>query len=275
MISLFQFGQSLTLTLSELEEWKKLMKAELKLEIKTEMYQELPETEDMTRMNAKLNNIEKTSQEIITAVQDHGAQLESLQELTLEVHNHTTQIENLGTELQETNGLVEHHSNKISELDLNQNETKSTVENQSAELNRLENDWIGFNETLQESNDALNYSITAKGNEFQQFLTDIESIHNEDKVELIRNMTEITKAFEDQTKALQESEISLNNIIALQASGFHKLLEEIKEDQNKEKLELTSNITDIVDALATEIKTEFHSYLRANEDFTISDFTDL
>ena len=100
------------------------MRAELKLEIKTEMYQELPETEDMTTMNTKLSNVEKTSQEIITAVQDHGAQLESLQELTLELHNHTTQIANLGTEIQGTNGLVENHSNKISELDFDQNETK-------------------------------------------------------------------------------------------------------------------------------------------------------
>ena len=242
LISLFQYGQSVTLTLSELEDWKNQMRAELKLEIKTEMYQELPETEDMTRMNTKLNNFEKTSQEIITAVQDHGAQLE---ELTLEVHNHTTQIENLGTESQETNGLVEHHSNKINELDFNQNETKSIVENQSTDLNRFENDWIGLNETLQEYYGALNHSIIAKANEFQKFLTDIKLMHSEDKVESIGNMTEmkteIVGSFEDQTKALQESETSLTKIIALQASEFHRLLKEIKENQNKDQLELTSN----------------------------------
>ncbi len=47
LISIFQYGQNVTLTLSELEDWKNQMKAELKLEIETEIFQELPETEDI------------------------------------------------------------------------------------------------------------------------------------------------------------------------------------------------------------------------------------
>ena len=69
LISLFQYGQTVTLTLSELEDWKNQMRAELKLEIKTEIFQELPETEDIKRINTQLGNFVKTSQEIITAVQ--------------------------------------------------------------------------------------------------------------------------------------------------------------------------------------------------------------
>ena len=141
MISIFQYGQSLTLTLSELEEWKKQLRAELKLEIKTEIFQELPETEeDITRIDTQLGSVVKTSQEIITAVQDLSIQLQSLQEFSQEVHNHTMQIENLGAELQETNILVG---------------------NQSTELNRLEDKLIGFNETFQDSNDALKTEIIA------------------------------------------------------------------------------------------------------------------
>ena len=56
LISLFQFGQSLTLTLSELEEWKKLMKAELKQEI----FLELPETEEVKRINKKNEELQQS-----------------------------------------------------------------------------------------------------------------------------------------------------------------------------------------------------------------------
>ena len=227
MISIFQYGQSLTLTLSELDEWKKQMRAELKLEIKTEIFQELPETEeDITRIDTQLGNVVKTSQEIISAVQDLSVQLQSLQEFTQEVNNHTTRMENIEAELQETNSLVE---------------------NQSTELNRFENELIGFNETLQESNNALNYSIADKANELHQLLRDIESLQSQDKVELIRNMTEMkTEIIGDQAEALQESEISLNNSIALQAIGFHRLLEEIKKEQKS-----------IMDGIKTDIETEF------------------
>ena len=120
LVIIFQYGQTVTLTLSELEDWKNQMRVELKLEIKTEIFQEI---------NTQLGNVAKTSQEIITVVQDHGVQLGNLQEFTQEVHNHTIQIENLGAELQETNILVG---------------------NQSTELNRLEDKLIGFNETFQD-----------------------------------------------------------------------------------------------------------------------------
>ena len=138
LISIFPYGHSVSLTLSELEDWKNQMRAELKLEIKTEIYQ---------KISTQLGNIAKTSQEIITVVQDHGVQLGNLRELTQEVHNHTIQIENLGAELQETNSLVG---------------------NQSTELNRFDNALIGFNETLQKSNNALNHSIADKVNELHQ-----------------------------------------------------------------------------------------------------------
>ena len=70
-------------------------------------------------------------------------------------------------------------------------------------------------------------------------------------------MAKIIEAFENQTEVLQESEMSLKNIIALQTTGFHRLLEAMKEDQGKDQLELTSNITGIIDGLETEIETEF------------------
>ncbi len=85
LISLFQYGQSVTLTLSELEDWKNQMRAELKLEIKTEIYQELPETEDIKRIYTELGKNSKNSHELISAVQDHTIQLESLQEFSQEL----------------------------------------------------------------------------------------------------------------------------------------------------------------------------------------------
>ena len=83
LVIIFQYGQTVTLTLSELEDWKNQMRVELKLEIKTEIFQEI---------NTQLGNVAKTSQEIITVVQDHGVQLGNLQEFTQEVHNNTIQI---------------------------------------------------------------------------------------------------------------------------------------------------------------------------------------
>ena len=107
LISFFQYGQTVTLTLSELEDWKNQMRAELKLEIKTEIFQEI---------NTQLGNVAKTSQEIITVVQDHGVQLGNLQEFTQEVHNNTIQIKNLGDELQETNVMVGNQSTELINL---------------------------------------------------------------------------------------------------------------------------------------------------------------
>ena len=207
MISLFQYGQTVTLTLSELEDWKNQMRAELKMEIKTEIFQE---------MNTQLGNAEKTSQEII-----------SLQELTQEVHNHTIQIETLGAELQETNILVGNQSTELNRLEnkfIGFNETliasfEEQAENLGAELQGtktfVENKLIEYNQTLQESNNALNHSITAKTDEFQELLTDNESLHSEDKVELISNMTDLIENFVENeliglNETLQESIIALN-----------------------------------------------------------------
>ena len=73
-------------------------------------------------------------------------------------------------------------------------------------------------------------------------------------------MTEMkTEIIGDQTEALQESEISLNNSIAHQARDFHRLFEEIKEEQK--------NITDIMDGLKTEIKTEFLEQIGETKEF--------
>ena len=67
LMLIFQYGYCLTLTLSELENWKKQMKAELKNEI----FLELAETEEMKRMNKEIHEVTKSNEEIVTVVQDH------------------------------------------------------------------------------------------------------------------------------------------------------------------------------------------------------------
>ena len=120
LISIFQYGHCVTLTLTELEEWKKEMKAELKSEVKNEIFLELSETEEIKRMNREIQEVIKTNQEIVTVVQDHGIKLGSLQEFTEKFQETETQIDNLGKGLNETIILVEN-------LEVEQNETKALV----------------------------------------------------------------------------------------------------------------------------------------------------
>ena len=94
--SIFQYGHCLTVTLTDLENWKKQMKAEVKDEVKKEILLELSEAEEIKRINTKIHDVTKANQEIVTVVQDHGTKLDSFQKITEKFRETETQIENLG-----------------------------------------------------------------------------------------------------------------------------------------------------------------------------------
>ena len=73
------------------------MKAELKSEVKNEIFLELSETEEIKRMNREIQEVTKTNKEIVTVVQDHGIKLGSLQEFTEKFQETETQIDNENT----------------------------------------------------------------------------------------------------------------------------------------------------------------------------------
>ena len=88
LLSIFQYGHCLTLTLEDFDNWKKLMKAELKEEI----FVELPETEEIKRMNKKIQEFTKTNEEIATVLQSQGIKLDSFQ---ANIENQNKQINQL------------------------------------------------------------------------------------------------------------------------------------------------------------------------------------
>ena len=58
LLSIFQYGHCLTLTLEDFDNWKKLMKEELKEEI----FLELPETEEIKGINQKIRKVVQTEE---------------------------------------------------------------------------------------------------------------------------------------------------------------------------------------------------------------------
>ena len=130
LISILHYGHCLTLTLEELENWKKLMKAELKQEI----FLEMPETEEIQRINQKIQEVTKGNEEIITVVQSHGITLDNFQETETIIENHSNLLDDLVAKQNETEVTID-------ELKNNQTESLDIVKNQ---VNDLENSCTGF-----------------------------------------------------------------------------------------------------------------------------------
>ena len=80
LLSVLHYGHCLTLTLEDLENLKKLMKAELKEEI----FLELPETEEIKRINQKIHEATKGNEETIqnqsTALRELKTELEDIKD---------------------------------------------------------------------------------------------------------------------------------------------------------------------------------------------------
>ena len=162
LLSIFHYGHCLTLTLEELENWKKLMKAELKQEI----FLEITETEEIKRINQKIQEVTKGNEEIITVVQSHGITLDNFQETETIIENHSNLLNDLVAKQNETEGTIDELknnqtesldivNNQISDLVNKQNETEVTIDelknNQTESLdivknqvNDLENSCTGF-----------------------------------------------------------------------------------------------------------------------------------
>ena len=64
LIFIFRYGHCVNQTLTELEDWKN----EIKAELKNEIFEELAETAEIRRIDSKLNEITKSNQEIKTVV---------------------------------------------------------------------------------------------------------------------------------------------------------------------------------------------------------------
>ena len=145
LLSILQYGHCLTLTLEDLENWKKLMKAELKQEI----FLELPETEEIKRINLKIHEVTKGNEEIITVVQSHS--------ITLDSHTQFTEkFNNLNDSINSYSDQVIAIKADVDEIKMNQNETLLFVNEQIEELeNELDGLEVNQNETIQSQSTVL------------------------------------------------------------------------------------------------------------------------
>ena len=187
LLSILHYGHCLTLTLEELENWKKLMKAELKQEI----FLEMSETEEIKRINQKIQEVTKGNEEIITVVQSHGISLDSFQEFKENFKETGTQIESLSRDFSETKILVENHSNLLTDIVAKQNETEVTIQSQSVELTE---DLFGqFQWFIKTVNDLDLDELEVNQTKFQaimktnliQLETDIDEIKNNQNESLV------------------------------------------------------------------------------------------
>ena len=220
LLSILHYGHCLTITLEELENWKKLMKAELKQEI----FLEMPETEEIKRINRKIQEVTKGNEEIITVVQSHGISLDSFQEFRENFEETGTQIESLSRDLSETKILVENHSNLLTDIVAKQNETEVTIQSQSVELNEQKNYLDNFNGTVIEFTKTINdldldelevnqtKFIAIMNTNFNQLETDIDELKNNQNESLVivnNQINDLENSFSglgvNQTEELQQA----------------------------------------------------------------------
>ena len=178
LLSIFQYGHCLTLTLEDFDNWKKLMTAELKEEI----FAELPETEEIKRMNKEIQEFTKTNEEIATVVQSQGIKLDSFQ---ANIENQTKQIKKL--------------ENRIEVLDENQNEIKNMTSSMKASLDELKNNHV---EDQTETNDHFD--------ELENELNGLEVNLNESELTLKNHTAQIVQ-LKISIDQLNESELILKN----------------------------------------------------------------
>ena len=178
LLSIFQYGHCLTLTLEDFDNWKKLMKAELKEEI----FLELLETEEIKRMNRKIEEFTKTNEEILSVVQSHGIKLDSFQ---ANIENQSNQINQL--------------ENRIEVLDENQNEVKNLTSSMKASLDKLKSNHV---EDQTETSDHFG--------ELENDLNGLTVNLNESEL-ILKNHTDQIVQLKISIDQLNESELILKN----------------------------------------------------------------
>jgi len=213
LMFIFQYGYCLTLTLSELENWKKQMKAE----VKNEIFLELAETEEMKRMNKEIHRVTKSNKEIVTVVQDHSIKLVGLQELTGKFQETKTQIENLGDELNATISNVEN-------LELNHSENINQLENRIGVIDRNHN----------EAQDAIN-NILNQVNLVKTSLDQLGSDRDDQQVALNDQLDELENGLHGIVLNQNETKLVILNH-ANQLIQVEACIEELKVDQNETKV---------------------------------------
>ena len=178
LLSIFQYCHCLTLTLEDFDNWKKLMKAELKEEI----FLELPETEEIKRMNKKIQEFTKTNEEILTVVQSQGIKLDSFQ---ANIENQTNQINQL--------------ANRIEVLYENHNEVQNMTSSVKKSLDQLK---INHGEDQTATNDHYD--------ELENYLNGLEVNLNETEL-ILKNHTDQIVQLKTSIGQLNESELILKN----------------------------------------------------------------
>ena len=244
LLSIFQYGHcSLTLTLTDLENWKKQMRADLKEEVKKEIFLELPESEEIKRMNSKIHQVTKSNQEIITVVQDHGTKLDSFQEFAEKIQETEIQIENLGKDLHETKVHVENHSNMITSFEINLNVTEGNTQTQFGvmdnNLNVIKNSIDDLNDKFKVNQTKFQASIDEHFSKFDTLENRVNVMEeNQEKLQITINnhsSKEITmQADVDQLRKNQNESLVVVN----------DQLDELENEING--LEMNQNETDLI-----------------------------
>ena len=201
LLSIFQYGHCLTLTLEDFDNWKKLMKAELKEEI----FVELPETEEIKRMNKKIQEFTKTNEEIVTVVQSQSIKLDSFQ---ANIENLTNQINQL--------------ANRIEVLDENHNEVQNMTSSMKASLDKLKSNHV---EDQTDTSDHFG--------ELENDLNGLEVNLNESEL-ILKNHTDQIVQLKTSIHKLNESELILkihtDQIVQLKTS-----IDKLEVEQNETK----------------------------------------
>ena len=196
LLSILHYGHSLTVTLEDLENWKKLMKAELKQEIFLEIHK-----------------VMKSNEEIITVVQSHGNKLDSFQEFRENFQETGTQIESLSS-------LVENHLNLLTDIVAKQNETEVTIQSQSVELNEQKNYLDNFNDTVIEFTKTVNdLDLNSRIDELEVNQTKFQATINtnfsqmNDKIDgVIENQSGIPDMITDCSSQVTGMETDINDL---------------------------------------------------------------
>ena len=248
LLSIFQYGHCLTLTLEDFDNWKKLMKAELKEEI----FVELPETEEIKRMNKKIQEFTKTNEEIVTVVQSQSIKLDSFQ---ANIENLTNQINQLANRIEVLDENHKEVQNITSSMKASLDKLKSNHVEDQTETNdhfgELENDLNGLEVNLNESELILKNHT----DQIVQLKTSIDQLNESELI--LKNHTDQTVQLKRSIDKLNESELILKNhtdqIVQLKTSidklNESELILKIHTDQivqlktSIDKLEVEQNET--------------------------------
>jgi chromosome segregation ATPase len=190
----------------------------MKAELKEEIFVELPETEEIKRMNKIIQEFTKTNTEILTVLQSQGIKLDSFQ---ANIENQSNRINQL--------------ANRIEVLDENHNEVQNMTSSIKESLDKLKSNHV---EDQTETNDHFD--------ELENELNGLEVNLNESEL-ILKNHTDQIVQLKTSIDQLNESELIFKNhtdqIVQLKTS-----MDKLSESES-----ILKNHTDQIDQLKTSI----------------------